>query len=208
MAKKLKLTNGVSFGGKYTVTSDDIAVTGVAEVLKLTVTEGADAAGNVSISLRGATAVDIAVTTDDDTAAKVAAKIAADAGSFTGWTASATDAVVTFTAAAAGAKPGTNTFDAGDTGAEAAIVVETPGVTAANGSVTFDLCSSQTEDPVEYPIAASFTVVSSANVFRPLTDAVITYPANGQVKITDGSTFKLAKDDIVYIVAQRAVEVE
>lgn len=208
MAKKLKLTNGVSFGGKYTVTADDLAVVGVAEVLELTVTKGATAAGNVSISLRGATAVDIAVTTDDDTAAEVAAKIAAGAGSFTGWTASATDAVVTFTAAAAGAKTGTNAFDAGDTGAEAAIVVKTPGVTAANGSITFDLCSSQTETPVDYDIAASFTVVDSSNVFQPLTDAVITYPANGQVTLTDGSNFKLAEDDIVYIVAQRAVEVE
>lgn len=206
MAKKLRLTNGVSFGGKYTVTADDIAVVGVAEVLELTVTAGATADGNVSISLRGATAVDIAVTTDADTAAEVAALIAA--GSYTGWTASATDAVVTFTAAAAGAKTGANTFDGADTGVEAAITVETLGVTAADGSVTFDLCSSQTDNPVDYDIAAAFTVVSSSNVFQPLTDAVITYPADGQVKLADGSTFKLATGDIISVVAQRAVEVE
>jgi hypothetical protein len=57
-------------------------------------------------------------------------------------------------------------------------------------------------------MAASFTVVDSSNVFQPLTDAVITYPADGQVKLADGSTFKLAEDDIIYVVAQRAVEVE
>lgn len=206
MAKKLKLTNGVSFGGKYTVTADDIAVVGVAEVLELTVTAGATADGNISISLRGATPVEVAVTTAADLATEVATLI--QAATYTGWTATVSGAVVTFTATAAGAKTGTNTFSGAATGVAASIAVETPGVTAVKGSITFDLCSSQTETLVDYDIAASFTVVDSSNVFQPLTDAVITYPANGQVTLTDGSTFKLAEDDIVYIVAQRAVEVE
>ena len=202
MAKKLRLTNGVSFGGKYTVTADDIGVVGVAEVLKLTVTAGATADGNISISLRGATAVDIAVTTAAATPADVATLIAA--GTFTGWTQAAVGAVVTFTASAAGAKTGTNTVAVAETGVVGAIEVKTLGAAAIPGSVTFDFCSSQTDNPVDYDVAASFTVVNSSNVFRPLTDAVITYPAKGQVKLADGSNFKLAEDDIVYIVAQRA----
>ena len=206
MAKKLRLTNGVSFGGKYTVTADDFAVVGVAEVLELTVTNGATDDGNISISLRGAAPVEVAVTAVASTADAVAALIKDE--TYTGWDVAVSGAVVTFTASAPGAKTGANTFVAGDTGVEAAIEVKTPGVTAAGGSVTFDFCSSQTDTPVDYDVAASFTVVNSSNVFRPLTDVVITYPAKGQVKLADGSTFKLAKDDTVYIVAQRAVEVE
>jgi len=207
MAKKLRLTNGVSFGGKYTVTADDVAVLGVAEVLELTVTKGATKDGDIAISLRGAAPVEVAVTAAS-TAGDVAALIQGE--TYTGWDATVSGAVVTFTASASatGAKTGANTFVAGDTGVEAAIEVKTPGVTAAGGSVTFDFCSSQTDTPVDYDVAASFTVVNSSNVFRPLTDVVITYPAKGQVKLADGSTFKLAEDDIVYIVAQRAVEVE
>lgn len=205
MAKKLKLTNGVSFGGIYTVTSGDVGVDAVAEVLELTVATGATADGDVSIVLRGATAVDIAVTGTDTTPAEVAALIAA--GSFTGWTASATDAVVTFTATVAEAKTGTNSIDGADTGVTGSIDVETLGVSAADGSITFDFCSIQSEDPVDYNVAACFSVVSSSNVFQPLTDAVITYPASGQVTLTDGSTFKLAIGDKITIVAQRAVEV-
>jgi len=206
MAKKLRLTNGVSFGGKYTVTADDVAVVGVAEVLELTVTEVATKDGDIAISLRGAAPVEVTVTTAASTADAVAALIKDE--TYPGWEATVSGAVVTFTASAPGAKTGANTFDAGDTGVVAAIEVETPGVTATGGSVTFDFCSSQTDTPVDYDVAASFTVVDSSNVFQPLTDAVITYPAEGQVKLADGSNFKLAEDDIVYIVAQRAVEVE
>ena len=205
MAKKLRLTNGVSFGGKYTVTADDVAVLGVAEVLELTVTKGATKDGDIAISLRGAAPVEVAVTAAS-TAGDVAALIQGE--TYTGWDATVSGAVVTFTASAAGAKTGTNTVAVAETGVEAAIAVKTPGVTAADGSVTFDFCSSQTDTPVDYDVAASFTVVNSSNVFRPLTDVVITYPAKGQVKLADGSNFKLAEDDIVYIVAQRAVEVE
>ncbi|MFA5759578.1 MAG: hypothetical protein WC942_09520 [Clostridia bacterium] len=203
---KLRLTNGVSFGGKYTVTADDVAVVGVAEVLELTVTKGATKDGDIAISLRGAAPVEVAVTTAASTAGDVAALIQGE--TYTGWDATVSGAVVTFTASATGAKTGANTVAVAETGVEAAIAVKTPGVTAADGSVTFDFCSSQTDSPVEYDMAASFTVVDDSNVFQPLTDAVITYPAKGQVKLADGSNFKLAEDDIVYIVAQRAVEVE
>jgi hypothetical protein len=203
--KKLKLTNGVSFGGKYTVTADDIAQAAVAEVITLTITGGCAADGNVTVTLRGGTPVDIAVTTTADTPAEVATLVAA--GTFTGWTQAADGADVVFTASVAGAKTGANTFAVASTGVVGAMEITTLGAAATDGSVTFDFCSLQTEDPVDYNIAPSFTVVSSANVFQPLTDAVITRPAVGQVKLTDGSTFKLATGDIIYVVAQRSVEV-
>jgi hypothetical protein len=199
------LTNGVSFGAKYTVVAEDVAVDAVAEVLTLTVTEGCTTDGNVSISLRGATAVDIAVTTDADTPAEVATLIAA--GTFTGWTQAAVDNVVTFTASVAGAKTGTNTVDVATTGVVGAIEVKTLGAAAIPGSVTFAFRSLGSDTEVPYGLAASIQVVTSANVYVPTTDAVITYPANGKVKITDGTTtFKLAAGQIIYVVAQRVDE--
>ena len=68
---------------------------GVAEVAQLTVTKGATAAGNLTVTLDG-TDVTIAVLDTDDTAAKVATKIAD--GTYSGWTAKAEGDVVTFTA--------------------------------------------------------------------------------------------------------------
>lgn len=57
---------------------------------------------------------------------------------------------------------------------------------------------------VQYPLAASITV-TRAGINVPLADAVITYPANGQVKIADGAaTFALTANDVISIVAQRA----
>lgn len=204
--KKLKLTNGVSFGGKYTVTAEDIAQSAVAEVITLTITEGCGVDGNVTVTLRGGTPVNIAVTTTADTPAEVATLVAA--GTFTGWTQVADGADVVFTASAAGVKTGANTFAVASTGVVGSLAITTLGAAAIDGSVTFDFCSQQTEDPVDYNIAPAFTVVNSSNVFQPLTDAVITRPAVGQVKIADGSTFKLDTGDIIYIVAQRSVEVE
>ena len=205
MGKRLNLTNGVSWGGRYTVLAADVAVSAVAEVLTLTVTAGCTANGNVSISLRGATAVDIAVTTTADTTAEVATLIRA--GTFTGWTTGGSGSAVTFTATAAGAKTGTNTVSPASTGVVAAIVVTTLGVSAANGSVTFDFMGSTSSSVVNYDMAAVFSIVDSSNIYQPLTDAVITYPAKGQVKITDGSTFKLTAGDIITVVAQRSVTV-
>jgi len=200
MERIFRCTNGVSFGAKYTVQGTDVGADAVAEVIKLTVTEVASASGNVSISIRGATAVDIAVLDTDDLAG-IATKIAA--GSFTGWSATSSGAVVTFTASVAGVKTGTNIFDGGITGVEAGIVVDTEGAAATDGSVTFVFKGSG-EGAVAYPLAASILVLK-ANVVKPLGDAVITFPANGTVKIADGSsTFTLEEDDVIVVVAQRA----
>lgn len=200
MERIFRCTNGVSFGAKYKVQDTDIGANAVAEVIKLTVTEVASASEDVSISIRGATAVDIAVLDTDDLAG-IATKIAA--GSFTGWTVTSDGAVVTFTATVAGVKTGTNTFDGGTTGVEAGIAIDTVGSAATDGSVTFVFKGSG-EGAVAYPLAASILVLK-ANVVKSLGDAVITYPANGTVKIADGSsTFTLEKDDVIVVVAQRA----
>lgn len=59
------------------------------------------------------------------------------------------------------------------------------------------------DNPVGYPIVASFLITRSG-VNVPLVDAVITYPADGTVKIADGSTFALTAGDVISVVAQRA----
>lgn len=96
---------------------------GAAEVVKLTIASGATGAGNVTITLDDVD-VEIALAADDDEAAEVATKI--QAGTFTGWTATKADGVVTFTAAATGQK-GAVAFDAGDTGVVATIAKTTIG---------------------------------------------------------------------------------
>jgi len=190
--------------GTFEITTSGVdakdAVVGVAEVIELTVTDGAIADGTVDIVLRNANPVSISVQSSDDTADEVATKIAA--GTYPGWTASATGAVVTFTAAVAGVKTGTNTFDGGTTGVEAGIVVDTVGSAATDGSVTFVFKGSG-DGAVAYPLAASILVLK-ANVVKSLGDAVITFPANGTVKIADGSSFTLEKDDVIVVAAQRA----
>lgn len=58
---------------------------------------------------------------------------------------------------------------------------------------------------VAYPLAAVFGVVTSANINVPLADAVITYPANGQVRLASGaSTFDLVAGQKITVIAQRA----
>ena len=200
MERIFRCTNGVSFGAKYTVQGTDVGATAVAEVIKLTVAKVATDDGDLSVSIRGATAVDIAVLNTDDLAG-IATKIAAK--TFDGWDVTSDGAVVTFTATVAGVKTGTNTFDGGTTGVEAGIVVDTEGAAGTDGSVTFVFKGSG-DGAVAYPLAASILVLK-ANVVKPLGDAVITFPANGMVKIADGSsTFILEEDDVIVVVAQRA----
>lgn len=82
-------------------------------------------------------------------------------------------------------------------------------VTAADataGSITFDCKSSMGTSLVTYPVAASFLVTTDAGVNVALTDAVITYPANGQVTIANGAaTFTITEDYIISVIIQRAV---
>ena len=64
------------------------------------------------------------------------------------------------------------------------------------------------ENAVSYPIVANI-VVTKSGVNIPLSDAVITYPANGTVKIANGvSTFAITAGDVISIIAQRADIVE
>lgn len=112
------------------ITADGQA--GVAEVAQLTVTEGAAASGNLTVTLDG-TAVTIPVLSSDDTAAKVAAKIAG--GTYTGWTAKAEGDVVTFTASAKEAKEAP-VFAAAATGVESVFEVLVKGIDADGSDLT------------------------------------------------------------------------
>lgn len=202
-----RCTNGVSLGARYTVQSSDVAsdvVVGVAEKIELTITAGATADGDVSITLRDGTPVAIAVLVVDDTAAEVATKIAA--GTFAGWAAVEADGVVTFTADDVGVKTGVNSIDANDTGVTGTFEVTVPGVTAEDaipGSVTA-VFKGTGSNAVSYPLAAGVQIVNSSNVNQAASDVKVSYPANGTIKIEDGSTFKLAAGQKISIVAQRA----
>lgn len=118
--------------GKEVLVITAVGQAGVAEVAQLTVTEGAAAAGDLTVTLDG-TGVTITVAATDDTAAKVAAKIAA--GSYTGWTAEAEGDVVTFTASAAAAKEDP-VFAAAATGVEAVFEVLVKGVDPDGSNLT------------------------------------------------------------------------
>jgi hypothetical protein len=110
--------------GKEVLVITAVGQAGVAEVAQLTVTKGATAAGNLTVTLDG-TDVTIAVAATDDTAAEVAAKIAA--GTYTGWTAEAEGDVVTFTASDNEAKEAP-VFAAAATGVEAEFEVLVKGI--------------------------------------------------------------------------------
>lgn len=110
--------------GKEVLVITAVGQAGVAEVAQLTVTKGATASGNLKVTLDG-TAETIAVLGTDDTAAEVAAKIAAV--SYTGWTAKAEGDVVTFTASANESKKDP-AFAAASTGVEAVFEVLVKGV--------------------------------------------------------------------------------
>lgn len=119
--------------GKEVLVITAIGQAGVAEVAQLTVTKGATAAGNLTVTLDDGTGVTIAVAATDDTAAKVANKIAA--GSYTGWTAKAEGDVVTFTASDNEAKEA-HAFAAAATGVEAVFEVLVEGVDPDGSDLT------------------------------------------------------------------------
>lgn len=60
---------------------------------------------------------------------------------------------------------------------------------------------------VRYPLAATITLTASDGTLVALTNAKITYPANGQVLFEEG-TNALAAGQILTIVAQRASTVQ
>lgn len=73
----------------------------------------------------------------------------------------------------------------------------------AAGEVTF-IFKGTGDKAVSYPLAANISVTRSG-VNVALADAVITYPANGTIKLADGAaTFDVTTGDVISIVAQRA----
>lgn len=202
----IKCTNGVSLGARYTVQSSDVAidaVVSVAEVIELTVTDGATVDGDISIVLRDATPVVVSILSTD-VIADIATKIGA--GTYPGWTASATGAVVTFTAEDEEAKEGINSITGGDTEVDGTFDITTPGVDAEDaipGEITF-VFKGIGDLPVNYNLASTMQIVNSSNVNQDLSDAKISYPAKGKIKIEDGSTFKLTAGQKISIIAQRA----
>ncbi len=196
------LTNGVSFGAKYVVQASDLQMAAVAEIIKITVTGGCTVNGNLTVIIRG-TSQTIAVTTTHDLASEVATQIAT--GTWTGFTDAAVGAVVTFTASAAGAKTGANSIDVAATGVTATLEVFTLGADLTPANVEFTFKSSDCTVPVAYPIVANAIVTAANGANVALADAVITYPENGKFKIQDGATtFDLAENQIISVVAQRA----
>lgn len=202
----IKCTNGVSLGARYTVQSSDVAidaVVGVAEVIELTVTDGATVDGDISIVLRDATPVVVSILSTD-VAADIATKIGTE--TYDGWTASSDGAVVTFTAEDKEAKEGINSITGGDTGVDGTFDIVTPGVDAEDaipGEITF-VFKGIGNLPVNYDLASTMQIVNSSNVNQDLSDAKISYPAKGKIKIEDGSTFKLTAGQKISIIAQRA----
>jgi hypothetical protein len=202
----IKCTNGVSFGARYTVQNSDVgidAVVGVAEIIELTVTDGAAADGDVEIVLRGSDPVIVAVLADE-TPTEVATKIALE--TYTGWVASSDGAVVTFTAEDDEAKEGVNSITGGDTEVDGTFDITTPGVDAEDaipGEITF-VFKGVGDLPVNYDLASVIQIVNSSNVNQDLSDAKISYPAKGKVKIEDGTTFKLTAGQKISVIAQRA----
>lgn len=96
------------------------------EVDSLTITAAATASGNVTVTLNGV-ATNVAVTSGDTTA-QVATKIAA--ASYTGWTASASGSIVTFTSTTVGTRTAPS-YSAGTTGATGTMTAVIPGSSAA-----------------------------------------------------------------------------
>lgn len=67
----------------------------------------------------------------------------------------------------------------------------------SDGSVIIDF-------QVDYMMSAAIMVLDSSNInLNTTNDLVITFPANGQVKIADGSVLKVVAGYILHIVANR-----
>lgn len=189
-------TNGVSWGKIHVVTAEDLTdAEAVAEVIKLTITTAPTVAEDISVVIRGATAVDIAVLDTDDEAG-AATKIAL--GTFTGWDVKSAGAVVTFTATVAGVKTGANSVDFGTTGAEGTIAVETEGSDAVPAKIEFET----PELNGKFACIASFVGASGALVTFTGTIKVIQASATGKavVEITDNITNSLTAGDVITLI--------
>jgi molybdopterin synthase catalytic subunit len=186
-------TNGVSWGLKHIVTAEDLTdVDAVVEVIELEITSAPTVAEDISVVIRGAEAVVIAVLDTDDEEG-VATKIAD--GTFTGWKLTSDGAVVTFTATVAGAKTGTNSVDFGTTEATGTIEVETVGADAIPAKIEFET----PELNGNFACIASFTENTGALVTFTGTIKVIQTVATGKaiVEIIDNVTPSLSEGDII-----------
>jgi hypothetical protein len=145
------LTNGVSIGTVYTMTANDLinssnltlttpGAANVYEVITLTVTAGANAAGNISISLRGGAAVTVAVLGTDTTTGAVATKIRAG-GVPTGYGITGAGNDIIYTATAYGAKTGAVNVSPAATNVAITTTFTTPGSVATAEVWTLNLAN-------------------------------------------------------------------
>lgn len=122
----IKLGGTVNYGERLILGAGGVAIampdgTGNEEVTKIKVLTPCTTAGNVVVNIDG-TNKNVAVTTDDNTAAKVATAIATVLNALEGYTAAATTDTVTVTAGAKGNKADI-TVSGGDTGVTAQVTI-------------------------------------------------------------------------------------
>lgn len=134
---KVRLSGNVSYGERVILANGGAVKRlpqnpGVAEVTSITVTEGASAAGTITLTLNGKD-IEVAVEATDTTAASVADAIKTEINKGDAYIAEATDEVVTITAVNKGYQIPPE-FDGGDTGVTATVEVTTLGKEEGNGS--------------------------------------------------------------------------
>jgi hypothetical protein len=152
--------DGIYFGYKDTDFGIIYNSRGVREVQTLTVTTGATANGNVTITLNG-TAFNIAVTNASNIQRTV---WEISQGTYTGWKAEPRGATVVFVADSSGNKAGAFSFSAGATGAAATIAETMAGVSATE---TFIAQSTWNGDKLDGTGASGVTIdPTKGNVFQ------------------------------------------
>lgn len=118
--------------------------TGVAEVASLTVSAGATASGDVTVSLGGQDFT-VAVLSTDNTATLIATKLRA--ATYAGWTTGGSGTTVTFTSQVPVSLPNA-TYSAGTTGATGSMTTTTQGVTAT--ADTLYICMKLANDAYDW----------------------------------------------------------
>ena len=151
-----------SFSNDNVVAGTTSFKAGTRERTVLTVTAGATSDGNITVKVSDLVSVTVAVTADDDTPAKVAAKVAG--ATYAGYIATVSGDTVTFTAITVGNKnTGTAALSGGTTGVTGTFVTTVQGeaLAAVNAS---DI------DSIEYAYANDKTVAQV--VFKTTKDVV------------------------------------
>jgi hypothetical protein len=132
----IKISGNVAYGDRLILGAGGVAKScplgsGTLEKTTVTVGSACSESGDVTLTLNGVS-TDIALTTSDDTAAKVATKIATAIDALDGYTASAAGDVVTIEAVTKGIQADA-VFDGGDTGVTATVLVTVQGTTDNSG---------------------------------------------------------------------------